>query len=79
MVVQISGGMVLVCLAAHTLTGQVLGGLNCDWHYIGGWWKVRITSSWHLPLWHNVEDGYDREMSEVLKDTAMAKSEQQMF
>lgn len=66
-VVQISGGMVLVGLAAHALTGQVLGGLKCDWHDVGGWRKVRTTLSWHLPLWHNVEDGCDREMSEVLK------------
>lgn len=65
--------LVLAGLAAHALTGHVLGGLNCDWHYIGGWRKVRITLSWHLPLWHNVEDGCDREMSEVLKHTAITK------
>lgn len=78
LVVHISGGMVLVGLAANALTGRVLGGLNCDWHYIGGWWEVWITLSWHLPLWHNVVDGCDREKSEV-STHSMAKLNNKCF
>lgn len=52
-------GAVSVGLAADTLTAWVLGGLDCDGHYVGGWWEVWVASPWHLPLWHDVVDGCD--------------------
>lgn len=57
-------GKVSVVLAADALTGWVLGGLNCDGHYVGGWWEVWVASPWHLPLWHDVVDGCDGEKGE---------------
>lgn len=57
-------GKVSVGLAADTLIGWVLGGLNCDGHYVGGWWEVWVASPWHLPLWHDVVDGCDGEKGE---------------
>lgn len=52
-------GKVSVRLAASALVGWVLGGLNGDGHYVGGWWEVWVAASWHLPLWHDVVDGCD--------------------
>lgn len=52
-------GKVSVRLAASALIGWVLGGLNGDGHYVGGWWEVWVAASWHLPLWHDVVDGCD--------------------